>query len=694
MLVIERHILCVFTLFLGLGLFAQTDERDIIERSIEIIAENAEDENLDYTNLVDELTGFLERPLDLNKADFELLSSVRLLSDIQVLAILEHRRIYGAFISFEELQSIPALDIQTLRVIRPFVKVRSGLDDLRIKPKEIWENSTNELYIRSDRTWEERKGYSPATDAELADNPNARYLGSPIRLYTRYRFSYQNKISIGFTGEKDGGEEFFKGSQKQGFDFYSAHAYFSGLGKIDKLAIGDFHAIMGQGLVLWTGLGFGKSMDLLTLKRNAKGVTPYRSVDENRFLRGGAITLKQDRWRLTMLYSSHGRDGNILTGDTLSAEESTSFSALQTSGFHRMPNEIADKNKITENVMAGELSWRKRGIQIGVRGMHFKYSKELDKNTQVSSQYTFQGKEGGAIGLDYDYVKSNLNVFGEIARSENGALAFLNGAYLVMDPKLTFAAFYRHFDRDYQNPFALAVAESSFPVNEQGLLMGFMSRPARKWEFSAWMDRFQFPWLRYQTDAPSQGWEVMTQLTYKPDKTSEYYIRYRKRERPKNSAEDAIVDYVSQTMQQNLRLNMKYPLTESWSMRSRIEWTEYVREGNKTQQGLLLYQDVIFRPKSSPFDLTFRYALFDTDGYDARLYAYESDVLYFYSIPALSGRGSRYYIVGRYTVRKGVDIWVKWARWHYLNQDQLSSGLDAIDGPIKSDIRVQLRLKF
>jgi len=594
----------------------------------------------------------------------------------------------------EELQSIPTLDLQTIRMIRSFIRVRSGIDELRIKPKEMWENSTNELFLRTDRVMEERKGFSPATDQELIDNPNARYLGSPWRAYMRYRFSYQNRISIGFTAEKDAGEEFFKGTQKQGFDYYSGHAFFSNIGKVDKLAIGDFHALMGQGLVLWTGLGFGKSMDLLTLKRNARGINPYRSVDENRFLRGAAVSLRQDRWKLTMLYSSHNKDGNVLTGDTLSQEESTSFSALQTSGFHRTERELEDKKGVNEKVMAAELSWRKRGFQIGARGMRFQYSKELDRSIQPYSQFGFQGEQGGAIGLDYDYVKSNLNIFGEIARTANGAISYVNGAYLVLDPRLTFAAFHRHFDREYQNPFALAVGESSTPVNEDGLLLGFMSRPAKKWELSAWLDRFRFPWLRFSTDGPSSGWEMMSQLTYKPDKTTEFYVRYRHRERPRNSVEDAIIDYVRQTEQHNLRLNMKFNISESVSLRSRLEWTDYYKEGNGTQTGTLIYQDIIYRPKSSPFDLSVRYALFDTDGYDARLYAYETDVLYFYSIPAISGRGSRYYAVGRYTIRRGLDIWVKWSRWHYLHQESISSGLDGIDGPIRSDMRIQLRWQF
>ena len=61
---------------------------------------------------------------------------------------------------------------------------------------------------------------------------------------------------VSFTGEKDAGEEFFQGSQKNGFDFYSAHLFVQGFGTIKQLAIGDFQAQFGQGLTFWSGLAF------------------------------------------------------------------------------------------------------------------------------------------------------------------------------------------------------------------------------------------------------------------------------------------------------------------------------------------------------------------------------------------------------------------------------------------------------
>ncbi|MDA0713805.1 MAG: hypothetical protein O3B83_00940 [Bacteroidetes bacterium] len=68
MLRIERYSILLVSLIVTFSAYSQTDEeRDIIERSIEFIAEGADNEDLDYTTLIDDLTYFLERPLDLNQ---------------------------------------------------------------------------------------------------------------------------------------------------------------------------------------------------------------------------------------------------------------------------------------------------------------------------------------------------------------------------------------------------------------------------------------------------------------------------------------------------------------------------------------------------------------------------------------------------------------------------------------------------
>jgi hypothetical protein len=52
-----------------------------------------------------------------------------------------------------------------------------------------------------------------------------KYLGSPPKLFFRYRYQDKNLLQYGIVGDKDAGEQFFKGAQKYGFDFYSFHFF-------------------------------------------------------------------------------------------------------------------------------------------------------------------------------------------------------------------------------------------------------------------------------------------------------------------------------------------------------------------------------------------------------------------------------------------------------------------------------------
>ena len=89
-----------------------------------------------------------------------------------------------------------------------------------------------------------------------------------------------------------------------------------------------------------------------------------------------------------------------------------------------------------------------------------------------------------------------------------------------------------------------------------------------------------------------------------------------------------------------------------------------------------------------------RYALFDTDSYNSRIYAYESDILYAFSIPAYYSKGSRLYFNLKYTLRDFLDIWLRYSQTYYSDLDVISSGLNQINGNAKSEIKVQVRIKI
>lgn len=85
--------------------------------------------------------------------------------------------------------------------------------------------------------------------------------------------------------------------------------------------------------------------------------------------------------------------------------------------------------------------------------------------------------------------------------------------------------------------------------------------------------------------------------------------------------------------------------------------------------------------------------MYDTDDFDSRIYAFENDVLYSFSVPALYDRGTRSYVMAEYSYKR-LTFWVRYAITRFTDRYIISSGLQQIDGNIASDIRVQCRLKL
>lgn len=697
-----RKLLLLLLLLSGIRAVAQKEDdaalkQRIIEQRIEAIVENLEEGiELDYTTLFDEFSYYLEHPLNLNKAGARELQQLYLLSEVQIIHFLEHKQRYGDLRELYELQAIKGWDLYTIRLLLPFVRVGEGSEISKWRLRDVLKDGSHDLFIRYSRVLEQQRGYAPISDEDLADNENARYLGSPDRVYTRYRFRYRNNLSIGLTAEKDAGEQFFQGSQSRGFDFYSAHLYYEDKGWLRKVVVGDYQAQFGQGLSLWSGLGFGKSPFITSAKRNAIGLRPYTSVDENLFFRGAAATFGHKDLELTVLFSQKDIDANIAARDTLDNDQVlTSISSFQLSGLHRTPREVANKRSLGERHIGGNLTWRRKRFKVGLTALHSQFDAEVNRNLRPYNQFEFNASENFVAGVDYSAVIKNFNFFGEVSMSQSGGYAMVNGVVAALDQNLSLVLMQRHFSRDYHSIYANAFAERSRPTNESGIYLGFEFKPHSAWRLSGYADQFRFPWLSYLVDAPSSGHEYLVQLSHRPNRKSEFYVRWRKRVRGRNQRDsEAPLNEPVSWNQEHFRLHMVYQPHPNVQLKTRAEYTTYQLEGNETERGVMLYQDLVWKRIGTPWNLALRYALFDVESFNARLYAYENDVLYFFNIPAYFNRGSRFYVMSKIRIRKGMDLWLRYGRWMYIDRDEIGTGLEAIDGSTRSDVRVQLRVRF
>ena len=92
---------------------------------------------------------------------------------------------------------------------------------------------------------------------------------------------------------------------------------------------------------------------------------------------------------------------------------------------------------------------------------------------------------------------------------------------------------------------------------------------------------------------------------------------------------------------------------------------------------MLLLQDFNYKFKIIPLSFWFRYCIFNTDDWDSRIYTYENDLLNNFSIPAMSGTGSRCYLMVEWSFGKLVDLRIKFAITELIKISETAGTIEA-----------------
>lgn len=659
--------------------------QDIIEDMVESM-----DEEFEYDTYLEQLENYRLRPLNLNEAGRMELEQLILLTDEQISALQEYKNRYGQLKSIYELKVVDHFDTETIFAIAPYVTV-APVEKISLRPVQMLTRGRSQLFLRYQQVLEQQKGYTMPDST----NPDAtRYLGSPYRLYARYRYTYFDRLSIGLTAEKDPGEEFFRGSQPQGFDYYSAHFFLSDIGPLKSLAIGDYAVQFGQGLVAWSGFGYGKSTSVMDVRKSSYPLKPYTAVRESNFLRGAAASVKAGDFLITTFGSRNRFDATVSRIDTLD-EEVQAISALQETGYHRTPTELKNKDAVTASIGGAHVLYRHRLFDIGVSAIHTRLSAPLDQRMEPYNRFRFFGKVLTNAGIHYTFLYRGFLFFGETAVSDNGGWATLNGLAYSLDSKTAISLVHRNYQQRYQTLYGNAFGESSGASNEKGIYLGVDLDLGNHIKLRGYMDFYEHPWLRFLIDAPSRGQEYFGQLTYRPQWGTEMYLRMKHELKEKNkSGNDAPIDFLVETRKTNARYHITKNISSRLVLKSRLELAFFRETGKAMEKGVLLYQDLSYRFERVPLRMAARFAVFDMDSYNTRIYAYENDVLYAFSVPAYFNRGSRFFLLLQYDFGYHLDAWLRIAQTFSPEEEVIGSGLEEIEGQRKTEIKAQIRLKF
>ena len=653
---------------------------DIIQSYME---SREQDGDFNYNTLYDKLEYLQSHPVNIN--DEDEIDDLVLLRPSQILNVKNYIKQHGELISIYELQAIPGLDVASIKMIIPFVRLKANFEKFQVPVTEMLKYGDAELFLRTGRYLEDQVGYDPTR--------SSFYLGNPNRLYLRFKYYYENKLSIGFTSEKDPGEEFFKGSNKHGFDYYSFHFALRNTNKtIKDFIVGDYNLSFGQGLIIHSGFGVGKSPWATNIRKTERTIRPYNSVNESNFLRGFASNININKnTEATMIFSVRKKDGNSVT-DSLDRE--SIFSSFQESGYHRTINEISDENALTETMIGGAVKYKGQYGHIGINSLFTSFNKDFRKQDVPYNQFSFRGTDLFQASLDHSFQLRNFHFFGEAAISNPGTYALMEGLQLSLDKKLDISFLYRKLDKSYPALYSNAFSENTLANNETGFYIGMEMRPTSRWKVSGYWDLWSHPWLRFNVQRPSLGNEQLIRLSYSIRRKMEVYIQFRNKSREENSTLQNPIRPLADYTKKSLRINFNYLHSKSIETRSRIEFSAYSKSNQDNQHGYMIFQDILYQSISKPISFSSRIAYYNTDSYDSGIYAYENDLLYNFYVPNYNGKGWRYYLNTQYTGIRNLSLEARYAITKLNGAESIGSGLDKIIGNKRSEVKLQVRWKF
>ena len=667
-----KHFLIVFFLTAGTKAIAQ----DI--------------EGLDLTQLEEELATDLQDQIEemlLNQQyyNINLVSKDELLSlgtvrESTIDNFLNYRRIHGPVLSIYELKLLWNIREDEIRILANFLYVDPDhLQHEKLSWPEI-KNGRSRLMVRYERNLNQQSGYLEDSSGQTA------YLGDKSKMLVRYRNQRYRDYSFGFTLEKDAGEKInYNPSRRQyGFDFHSAHFMIMNRGIVKSAILGDYRLQFGQGLVFNSGYRLGFSHQPVGgLKSYDIGLRPYTSAAEFGYFRGLATTLKSGYWKYTLFYSHNTGDVNMEVNENEMIGRTRYFT-----GYHRTPNEIANKRNLREQNTGFNIRFNKPGSNLkgGFNLLYTHFNTFIEPKARPYNHFYFSGKQNLLGSIYFQYNWNHISFFGEYALNQ-GNKAFTGGMQLDINKHIVTGLLIRHFDRSFHSFYGNPVSGNA-RFNETGFIWSLEINPIPNLRISAFADHFYSPWLKYRAYQPSEGRKYQINGIYSISRNINIIGRLSHRSNQMNVGEPQDNYKVQEISKNTGFIELRGDIARFW-FRTRVQGNQTPENGTR---GFLLAQDL--RYSSNKLTFTGRIAIFDNQSYDNRQYLYEHNILYAASFPAYDGRGIRRYLLIQWEFFERAVLEARYAITNYHDRNEVGSGNNLISGNSKADLGMQLRYSF
>ena len=607
-------------------------QSDKISTTIIIIAEQLAsheeipDASASYTDRLYELA---ESPVKINSGSENEIARLFFINDFQVKSLADYIKTSGKIMSFYELANIPGFDIATAEMLMPFCTLETS-------------NST-------------KKG-PPGVDCRLITNlafkpgeNDTSLSGSPWKVLTKFRLA-SGAFSGGFTAEKDPGEKLASPLP----DFLSAYVSYSGTGILRNITLGDFSMRYGLGTNINTSFRPALSLTSPGYLSAREEIKQYTSSDENNFFRGISADFAIGDLGIIIFYSSNKIDATISPGP----DSINNIEYFYTTGTHTNPSLLAKKDAITETAYGINAAWSLRKMKIGISYSEEEFSLPVYQSLKTPEDiFDFNGNSSRVASVYYTSLLRRFLLFGEFSLSDFSRHAIVQGFSFRPSDRLTINLLYRNYAAGYFAFHGNGPGTGSSTSNEKGLFGNFSFEAAKHLFISGGCDVVQYPWLRYLCSSPTWGMRHEIRIRAEPTEKVKFELSYYKRISMCDINETSAIPQQEQLATSSFKGVARYSPYENLSLAFRVDYRKANPPGSK---GVLMLQDINYTFRKIPLTIWFRYCLFNTDSWDSRIYTYENDLLYSFSIPAFSGEGSRSYIMAKCDIGKRAEIRLKY----------------------------------
>lgn len=308
------------------------------------------------------------------------------------------------------------------------------------------------------------------------------------------------------------------------------------------------------------------------------------------------------------------------------------------------------KDSVWHHLVGVNATGRWRKLKVGV--------------TAIENMYSDTTTAKAVVGVNARYNWGRVDLWGEVAATQGKRWGWggIVGMNFTPISDVSLLALYRYYSPYFDNPYAYAFSEKSRLNDENGFYLGVDVRTFAKWRLAAYVDAFR------------EGYDAMAQADFIPNQT--YDMNWRVRAR-RQVGKDTYA----------LRYRLVYRLHD-WVFHTQADANMVKTDG--WNYGVSVLQDVEYHVPTLPIVLQMRVQAFDAREWNNRIYAYENDVLYAYSIPNVYGLGGRFWLNARYKINDVFSLYLRVSETIY----QKAWAVEHNKNSTRTDVHVLLRVKL